>query len=115
MTADQTFISKLPAIQASLVEEHGWAGVAQALSSEGQVVIMDGDEPEAVVLSVAEYVRLTNAAPPEGAAIDPLQTLRERFDAQLACLKEAGTAEILLAIMDKPCELNGQVIVGEGY
>lgn len=52
---------------------------------------------------------------PEDTATDPLQALRECFNAQLACLNEPDTAETLLQLMEGPCELNGKVIAGKSY
>ena len=45
-------------------QKDGWRGMMRALSAEGRLLITNHNQPEAVILSTAEYARLLEAAGP---------------------------------------------------
>ena len=54
-------LDQLPVAPASSVKD-GWRGMMRALSAEGRLLITNHNQPEAVILSTAEYARLLEAA-----------------------------------------------------
>ena len=109
-------ISQLPTAPASTVKREGWKGVMRSLSGEGRLVVTNHNEPEAVILSTQEYERLVKAARSATNAInDPLQALRDRFDARLATLDTNDAASQLRDVMRNPGALGGKVKAGETY
>ena len=55
-------LDQLPVAPASSVKKDGWRGMMRALSAEGRLLITNHNQPEAVILSTAEYARLLEAA-----------------------------------------------------
>lgn len=109
-------LESLPRTPASDVKKLGWRGVMKVMTRNGKVLITNHDEPEAVILPVAEYTAIMNLLR-ETAARDEaaLETLRRRFDERLACLKEPGAGGKLAEILRHPLKLEGRVIAGEGH
>lgn len=88
----------------------------RALNGVGRLVVTNHNEPEAVILSTQEYDRLVKAARSAANAVnDPLQALRDRFDARLATLDTPDTGNRLRTLMSNPGTLGGKVKVGETY
>lgn len=109
-------LSNLPVAPASSVKTEGWRGMMRALSVEGKLLITNHNEPEAVILSTAEYSRLVDAAQAANQALsDPLAELRRRFDERLAALDSDDTAHRLRAVMRTPGKLGGKVKAGSTY
>jgi len=83
----------------------------RSLSEEGRLVVTDHNETEAVILSTQEYDRLIKAARSAAAnAInDPLQALRDRFDARLATLDMPDAGNRLRGVMRNPGVFGGKV------
>lgn len=109
-------ISELPTATASTIKREGWKGVMRSLSGVGRLVVTNHNEPEAVILTTQEYDRIIKAARAAANAInDPLQALRDRFDARLATLDTPDAGNRLRALMSNPGVLGGQVKVGETY
>jgi prevent-host-death family protein len=117
-----TLILKLDAIQdmprapASDVKKLGWRGVMKAVSRKGRLVVTNHDEPEAVILSTADYDAIVQALRKvESREESALETLRRRFDERLASLQAADAGERLRSVMRKPAALGGKVKAGSGY
>lgn len=116
MSAQFEAISQLPTAPASTIKREGWKGVMRSLSNEGRLVVTNHNEPEAVILSTQEYERLLKAARSAVNAVnDPLQALRDRFDARLASLETPDTGNRLRELMNNPSPLGGKVKVGETF
>ena len=47
--------AKLPRTPASDLKKLGWRGMMNALRSNGKLLVTNHDEPEAVIIPVAEY------------------------------------------------------------
>lgn len=107
----------LPATAASSVKKDGWRGIVRTLTAgEGRLLITNHNEPEAVILTVAEYTRMVDELQTAlQFAPDPVDELRQRFDRRLAVLKEDTAADRLRDIMRNPSKLGGQVKAGSTY
>ena len=116
MSAQFDSISQLPAAPASTIKREGWKGVMRSLSGAGRLVVTNHNRPEAVILSTQEYDRLVKAARAAATATnDPLQALRDRFDARLATLDAPDAGRRLRDVMNNPGALDGKVKAGETY
>ncbi|NLC34976.1 MAG: type II toxin-antitoxin system prevent-host-death family antitoxin [Alcaligenaceae bacterium] len=116
MSAQFEAISQLPTAPASTIKREGWKGVMRSLSGEGRLVVTNHNEPEAVILSTQEYDRLLKAARSAVNAVnDPLQALRDRFDARLATLDAPDAGNRLRDLMHNPGTLDGNVKVGDTF
>jgi len=109
-------LDDLPRTPASDVKKLGWRGVMKSLGSIGKVVVTNHNQPEAVILSAAEYDlilrALQQAAAKDGDALD---ALRLRFDARLASLQDDDAGDRLRRLMDGPARLRGEVRAGTGH
>jgi prevent-host-death family protein len=109
-------LETLPHTPASDVKKLGWRGVMKAVARNGRVVVTNHNQPEAVILPVEDYNHLLQllreAATRDEAALD---ALRRKYDERLACLNEPGAGDKLAALLDKPLDLGGRVIAGEGH
>lgn len=109
-------LEALPHTPASDVKKLGWRGVMKAVARNGRVVVTNHNQPEAVILPIEDYNQLLQllreAATRDEAALD---ALRRKYDERLACLDEPGAGDRLAALFDKPLDLGGRVIAGEGY
>ena len=109
-------LENLPRTPASDMKKLGWRGVMKTIARSGKVLITNHDEPEAVIIPVAEYNAMLALL--RGAASrdeDALDALRRKFDERMASLKAPGAGDKLNSIFDKPLELDGRVIAGESY
>jgi PHD/YefM family antitoxin component YafN of YafNO toxin-antitoxin module len=109
-------LESLPRTPASDMKKLGWRGVMKTIARSGKVLVTNHDEPEAVIIPVAEYnamlALLREAASRDEDALD---ALRRKFDERMASLKVPGAGEKLDSVFDKPLELDGRVIAGESY
>jgi hypothetical protein len=55
-------LAKLPRIPASDLKKLGWHGMMNMLRSKGKFLVTNHDEPEAVIIPVAEYEDLMRLA-----------------------------------------------------
>ena len=55
-------LAKLPRTPASDLKKLGWRGMMNALRSKGKLLVTNHDEPEAVIIPVAEYDQLMRLA-----------------------------------------------------
>ncbi|OZI66806.1 type II toxin-antitoxin system prevent-host-death family antitoxin [Bordetella genomosp. 11] len=109
-------LDRLPVAAASSVKKEGWRGMMRALATEGRLLITNHNQPEAVILSTAEYARLVHAAQAANQAMpDPLAELRRRFDERLAVLDDDDAGDRLRAAMRSPGRLDGKVKAGPTY
>lgn len=116
MATHHDSIAQLPVAPASIIKKRGWKGVMRSLSGVGRLVVTNHNEPEAVILSTAEYVHLVNAARSAiDSAADPLKVLRERFDERLAALGAPDAGDRLRELMRKPGVLGGRVKAGDSF
>ena len=72
---------------ASDVKAH-WRDIVAEAKQHGEVVVTNFDRPEVVVLSMDRYADLKRHAESN----DPLTTLRQEFDRQLAPHRDAGAS-----------------------
>jgi prevent-host-death family protein len=93
-------LEDLPRTPASDLKKLGWRGVMKAVR-RGKVLVTNHNEPEAVILPIAEYDAILRAlqaaAANESVALD---ALRARFDQRLR------------AVMRKPAALHGKLEAG---
>lgn len=98
------------------VKRQGWRGIMRSVDAAGQLLMTNHDQPEAVILSLNEYRRLTDLA---GRAQrdhqDTLDRLSRAFDAELAVLAEADSGDRLREAFGATLSLNGEVIAGRSY
>lgn len=109
-------IDALPRTPASDVKKLGWRGVMKSVGRIGKVVVTNHDQPEAVILSTAEYDLILQAL--QAAADredDALDRLRQRFDQRLAALQADDAADRLRALMREPAHLDGKARAGSGH
>ena len=109
-------IDDLPRTPASDVKKLGWRGVMKSIGRTGKVVVTNHNQPEAVILSAAEYdlilQALQAAAAKDG---DALERLRQRFDQRLVSLQADGAGDRLRALVGEPARLGGKVRAGTGH
>jgi PHD/YefM family antitoxin component YafN of YafNO toxin-antitoxin module len=109
-------LDQLPRAAATDVKTHGWKALLRSLSSQGELVITNHQQSEAVILSIQRYQELVNAIrEAQEAAPDPLVELRKRFDKRLSALQADDANDRLRDLMENPGKLNGKVIAGTSY
>src|SRR5260221_5522226 len=103
-------LTKLPRTPASDLKKLGWRGMMNALRSKGKLVVTNHDEPEAVIIPVAEYdaiMQLVEQA--EAQTESTLANLRRTFDERLSVLQGRSAANSLQSTMRRPAQIGGQV------
>src|SRR5258708_15027612 len=101
-------LAKLPRTPASDLKKLGWRGMMNALRSKGKLVVTNHDEPEAVIIPVAEYdaiMQLVEQA--EAQTESTLAGLRRTFDERLSVLQGRSAATPLQSTMPRPATLGG--------
>ncbi len=109
-------LAKLPRTPASDLKKLGWRGMMNALRSKGKLVVTNHDEPEAVIIPVAEYdaiMQLVEQA--EAQTESTLAGLRRTFDERLSVLQGRSAATRLQSTMRGRAKLGGKVKAGSGY
>jgi PHD/YefM family antitoxin component YafN of YafNO toxin-antitoxin module len=87
-----------------------------ALRSKGTLLVTNHDEPEAVIIPVAEYEDLMRlAAPSEAQAESALANVRRSFDERLSVLQGQSAATRLQSTIHGRAKLGGKVKAGSGY
>lgn len=104
-------VDALPRAPATDVKRLGWRGVMKTVAKTGKLVVTNHNHPEAVILSLQEYVAIVTALA-ASAEDAPLDALRKRFDARLAALQTDDASDRLRAIARDPARLHGQVKAG---
>jgi PHD/YefM family antitoxin component YafN of YafNO toxin-antitoxin module len=109
-------LAKLPRIPASDLKRLGWRGMMNALRSKGRLLVANHDEPEAVIIPVAEYEDLMRLAAQSEAQAESsaLANLRRSFDERLSAL-QAQSATRLQSTIHGRAKLGGKVKAGSGY
>jgi PHD/YefM family antitoxin component YafN of YafNO toxin-antitoxin module len=108
--------AKLPRAPASDVKKLGWRGMMNAMRSKGTLLVTNHDEPEAVIIAVAEYEDLMRLAEQSQAqAESALASLRRSFDERLSSLRDPSASARLRSIIRQPVKLGGKVKAGSGY
>jgi prevent-host-death family protein len=109
-------LSKLPRTPASDLKKLGWRGMMNTLRSKGKLLITNHDDPEAVIVSVAEYEALMQVIEQSEAQTESaLTVLRRSFDERLSVLQERSAASRLQSTIRGRAKLGGKVKTGSGY
>ncbi|MEO8546356.1 MAG: type II toxin-antitoxin system prevent-host-death family antitoxin [Burkholderiaceae bacterium] len=109
-------IDQLHHTPASDVKKLGWRGVMRSIGREGKVVVTNHNEPEAVILSAAEYDAIMKALQDAASRTEPaLDMLRQRFDDRLVSLQTADAGDRLRALARSPARLGGKVRAGDSH
>src|ERR1700731_291282 len=86
-------LAKLPRTPASDLKKLGWRGMMNALRSKGTLLVTNHDEPEAVIIPVAEYDALMQLVEQSEAQTESaLAGLRRSFDVRLSVLQDRSAA-----------------------
>jgi len=109
-------VESLPRTPASDLKKLGWRGVMKTIARSGKVLVTNHDEPEAVIIPVAEYnamlALLRDAAARDEAA---LNALRRKYDERLQWLNAPGAGDVIDGLFDKPLDLNGKIFTGTEF
>jgi len=109
-------VAKLPRTSASELKKLGWRGMMIALRSKGKHLVTNHDEPEAVIIPVAEYDALMQLVEQSEAQTDSaLAGLRQKFDERLSVLQGRTAASRLRSSIRGRAKLGGKVKAGSGY
>jgi len=108
--------AKLPRTPASDLKKLGWRGMMNALRSKGKLLVTNHDEPEAVIIPVAEYDALMLLVEQsEAQTQSALAELRRSFDGRLSVLQGQSAATRLQSTIRGRTKLGGKVKAGSGY
>ncbi len=109
-------LAKLPRTPASDLKKLGWRGVMNTLRSKGKLLITNHDEPEAVIIPVAEYDALVQIVEQAETQSESARAgLRKSFDERLAVLKGRSAAARLQSTIRGRAQLRGKVKTSSGY
>jgi len=109
-------LAKLPRTPASDVKKLGWRGMMNALRSNGTLVVTNHDEPEAVIIPVAEYDAIMQLVEQSEAQTETvLADLRRTFDERLSVLQGRTATARLQSTMRGHAKLGGKVKARSGY
>ncbi|HWG30012.1 MAG TPA: type II toxin-antitoxin system prevent-host-death family antitoxin [Steroidobacteraceae bacterium] len=109
-------LAKLPRTPASDLKKLGWRGMMNTLRSKGKLLVTNHDEPEAVIIPVAEYDALMQiVAKSEARTESALDGLRRSFDERLSILQDRSAADRLQSAIRGRAKLGGKVKAGSGY
>ena len=109
-------LAKLPRAPASDLKRLGWRGMMNTLRSKGKLLVTNHDEPEAVIIPVAEYDALMQIVEQSAAQTESaLAGLRQSFDERLSVLQNRSAASRLQSTIRGRAKLGGKVKAGSGY
>ena len=109
-------LATLPRTAASDVKKLGWRGMMNAVRSNGKILVTNHDEPEAVIMPVAEYDALMQLVEQSEAQTEAaLAGLRRSFDVRLSVLQDRSAATRLQSTIRSRPKLGGKVKAGSGY
>jgi PHD/YefM family antitoxin component YafN of YafNO toxin-antitoxin module len=114
--ATESGLEQLQRKPVSDVKREGWRGVMKDVGATGTLLMTNHDRPEAVILSLQEFRRLTELA--ESAQRDRalrLEQLSQAFDAEMAVLEQADAGSRLRKAFASRLALKGKVIAGRSY
>jgi len=109
-------LGKLPRTPASDLKKLGWRGMMNTLRSKGKLLVTNHDEPEAVIIPVAEYDALMQMVEQSEAQTESaLDGLRRSFDERLSILQDRSATDRLQSTIRGRAKLGGKVKAGSGY
>jgi hypothetical protein len=109
-------LSKLPRTPASALKRIGWRGMMNALRSKGKLLVTNHDEPEAVIIPVAENdARMQFVEQSAAHTESALAGLRQSFDVRLSVLQNRSAATRLQSTIHGRAKLGGKVKAGSGH
>src|ERR1700732_3300548 len=101
-------LAQLPRTPASDLKKLGWRGMMSALRSKGKLLVTNHDEPEAVIIPVAEYDALMQLVKQSEAQTElALAALRQSFDERLSVLQGRSAATRLQSTLRGRAKLGG--------
>src|SRR5271170_5888623 len=109
-------LAKLPRAPASDLKKLGWRGMMNTVRRKGKILVTNHDEPEAVIIPVAEYddlMRLVEQSEAQTESV--LANLRHSFDERLSALQSESAATRLQSTIRGRAKLEGKVKAGSGY
>lgn len=116
MQREAPSLEALESLPASHAKKPGWPSVVRTVRRERVVVMTNHDEPEVVMMTPEEYVRIAEIVNRARIKADEeLVALRERFDARLASLQDPGASDRLRAAARAPVRLEGAPRAGSSY
>ncbi len=115
-TATFPALDKLLRTPASDLKKLGWRGMMNTLRSKGALLVTNHDEPEAVIIPVAEYEAFRQIVEQSEARTESaLAGLRRGFDERLSVLQGRTAASRLQSTIRGRAKLGGKVKAGSGY
>jgi len=109
-------LSDLARKPVSDVKREGWRGLMKSVDAAGTVLMTNHDRPEAVILSLQSYQRLSALAErAQDTDQRRLQALSQAFDEELSVLKTADAGERLRQAFGQPLALQREVIAGQSF
>lgn len=109
-------LAKLRRTPASDLKKLGWRGMMNALRNNGRILVTNHNEPEAVIIAVAEYDALLRLVEQSEAQTElALTNLRQSFDERLSVLQSQSAATSLQSTIRAGAKLDGKVKAGSGY
>lgn len=115
-TADFPPLAELPRARASDLKKLGWRAIMNALRSQGKLSVTNHNQPEAVILPVAEYDAIRQLVERSEMQTEAaLADLRRSFDDRLAVLQERSAASRLRKSIHGGAKLDGKVKAGSTY
>lgn len=113
---DSPGLAQLPRTPASDLKKLGWKATMKTVRSSGTLLVTNHNEPEAVILAVAEYEALMRRIEQaDGRTESALVDLRRGFDERLSVLQNSTAATRLRATVRERPNLKGKVKAGSGY
>ncbi len=108
-------VAKLPRTTASDLKKIGWRGMMNTMRSKGKLLVTNHDEPEAVIIPVAEYDALMQLVEQSEARTESaLVELRQGFDERLSVLQDRSAASRLQSVVRGRARLGGKIKAGSG-
>lgn len=109
-------LAQLPRAPASDLKKLGWRGMMKILRAKGKLLVTNHDEPEAVIIPVAEYDALMQIVEQSAAQTESaLAGLRHSFDQRLSVLQNGSAASRLQSTIRGGAKLGGKVKARSGY
>lgn len=109
-------LAQLPHARASDVKKLGWRAIMNTLRAQGKLSVTNHNQPEAVILPVAEYDAIRQIVQrSEEQTEAALDSLRRSFDERLAVLQGRAAAARLRTSIRGRAKLAGKVKAGSTY
>lgn len=109
-------VESLPRTPASDVKKLGWRGVMRNVARNGRVLVTNHEQPEAVILSMAEYESMMAALRSKAERdAQALETLRRDFEDRLSCLNAPDIGAKIDSLFAQPFSFNGKIFTGKDF